>query len=241
MRRIDLPVSKELSGRTVEEILRKNGISRRLIVKLKRTDGGITVDGKAARTIDTASFGQTVSIAVSDDKSPQEANPNLKVNIVYEDDDLIVFDKPADMPVHPSHKHRLDTLGNAFACVCPGLAFRPINRLDRGHVGTLRCRQKLLCRLRLCGKNRKGLHSSCMRRAFGRGQNRRSYRKRAGEHHNPMRQGGWSESGYKLQGFSLRRALHSCRVQAGNGQDSSNPCSFRLYRSSSCRRRPLRL
>lgn len=135
MRRIDIPVSKELSGRTVEEILRRRGISRRLIVKLKRTDGGITVDGKAARTIDTASFGQTVSIAVSDDKSPQEANPNLKVNIVYEDDDLIVFDKPADMPVHPSHKHRLDTLGNAFACVCPGLAFRPINRLDRDTSG----------------------------------------------------------------------------------------------------------
>ena len=55
--------------------------------------------------------------------------------IVYDDNDVIVFDKPAFMPVHPSHKHLDDTLGNFFASHCEGLTFRPINRLDRDTSG----------------------------------------------------------------------------------------------------------
>ena len=55
--------------------------------------------------------------------------------VLYEDRDVIVFDKPADMPVHESIKHRGDTLANCYAAVCAGLTFRPVNRLDRDTAG----------------------------------------------------------------------------------------------------------
>jgi 23S rRNA pseudouridine1911/1915/1917 synthase len=62
-------------------------------------------------------------------------NPDLRVPLVFSDGDVLFFDKPAGMPVHPSHGHRNDTLGNAFAAQYPSLTFRPVNRLDRNTSG----------------------------------------------------------------------------------------------------------
>ena len=59
--------------------------------------------------------------------------------MIYEDEDVAVFDKPPHMPVHPSIRHRGDTLANLFAALYPGLPFRPINRLDRNTSGLCVC------------------------------------------------------------------------------------------------------
>lgn len=65
-----------------------------------------------------------------------EPNPALQVAAVYEDEDLVVYEKPPEMPVHPSLRHLNDTLANAFAAQYPPPAvFRPINRLDRNTSG----------------------------------------------------------------------------------------------------------
>lgn len=119
---------------TVEEILRENGVSRRLITKLKRVKNGICKNSLAARTIDRAGIGDIISISWSDDKV-LEKSCQLEVPIVYEDEHFIVFDKPPLMPVHPSIKHQGDTLGNFFSYHCDGLTFRPVNRLDRDTSG----------------------------------------------------------------------------------------------------------
>lgn len=64
-----------------------------------------------------------------------DENPDLFAPIVYEDNDVAVYDKPVDMPVHPSHLHRYDTLGNLFAAQHKDMTFRPINRLDKDTSG----------------------------------------------------------------------------------------------------------
>lgn len=119
---------------TVEDLLKHNNVSRRLITKLKRTKNGIALNSLGIRTIDKLKVGDVIVISI-DDTHQLEANPNLKAEIVYEDSDLIVFNKPYDMPVHPSIKHQGDTLGNYFSAVCSGLTFRPVNRLDRNTSG----------------------------------------------------------------------------------------------------------
>lgn len=116
------------------DILTLNGTSKRLITKLKQTENGITINGLHARTIDTVNQGDIVTISLKDEKVLLP-NDTLDVRTVYEDNDVIVFDKPYNMPVHPSHKHLDDTLGNFFAAHCKGLTFRPINRLDRDTSG----------------------------------------------------------------------------------------------------------
>lgn len=119
---------------TVEQVLRKNGVSKRLISKLKRTEGGIMLGGSHVRTIDTVHNGDVLTVSIRDNE-PLEPSGELCVPIVYEDEHFIIFNKPFGMPVHPSIKHRNDTLGNYFAYLFPDLTFRPINRLDRDTSG----------------------------------------------------------------------------------------------------------
>ncbi len=134
MRIINFPVEDNMDGKTVLQILFHNNVSRRLVTKLKQVENGITVNGLHVRTIDTVCKNDIVSIMLKDEKV-LEKSQHLNVPIAYEDDDIIIFDKPAFMPVHPSHKHQGDTLGNFFAWHCSGLTFRPINRLDKDTSG----------------------------------------------------------------------------------------------------------
>ena len=132
--RYTFTVPPEQSGRQLGDILRQKGWSRRQITALKRTDGGILLDGEQARTVDICKEGQVIALERADSKAP-EPNPDLKADILYEDGHIIVFDKPSGMPTHESHGHRGDALSNLFAAHCPGLTFRSVNRLDRETSG----------------------------------------------------------------------------------------------------------
>lgn len=121
-------------GLSCGELLKRLGVSRRLTVKLKRLDGGITRNGERIRTVDTVHAGDMISLLCVDE-SFLEPGIGLSVPVVYEDERVVVFNKPDGMPVHPSIKHQGDTLGNCFAAMYPGLTFRPVNRLDRDTSG----------------------------------------------------------------------------------------------------------
>lgn len=113
---------------------KENNVSRRLITKLKRQPMGITCDGKLIRTIDDVPSMAQVVLDITDET---EIIPNSELNvpIVFENDSLVVFNKPQGMPVHPSLNHYYDTLGNYFSYLYPGITFRPVNRLDRNTSG----------------------------------------------------------------------------------------------------------
>ncbi len=110
------------------------GISRRMLIKLKKTPGGITCLGKTIRTVDRVSQGDVI-VLEWEDESTLEPNSNIRVPVAFENENVVVFNKPTGMPVHPSAGHRDDTLGNFFAYRYPGLTFRPVNRLDRDTSG----------------------------------------------------------------------------------------------------------
>ena len=110
------------------------GISRRMLIKLKKTPGGITRLGKTIRTVDRVSQGDVI-VLEWEDESTLEPNSNIRVPVAFENENVVVFNKPTGMPVHPSAGHRDDTLGNFFAYRYPGLTFRPVNRLDRDTSG----------------------------------------------------------------------------------------------------------
>ena len=105
-----------------------------MLTKLKRQEGGITCNGLPVRTIDTVKNGDVIIIKTSD-TSLLEPNFSLDVPVAFENENLIIFNKSGNMPVHPSIKHQGDTLGNFFASLFPELTFRPVNRLDRDTSG----------------------------------------------------------------------------------------------------------
>ena len=114
---------------TLENFLTKKGVSKRLLKKLKHQENGMTRNGILIRSVDTVNNGDTIVLRISDDKF-LEPNGNLNIPTAYEDDNVIVFNKPAGIPVHPSLKHHNDTLGNYFAYLFPELTYRPVHRLD---------------------------------------------------------------------------------------------------------------
>lgn len=141
-----ITVSAAENGNTLGEVLRKRGFSHRLVTKLKRIENGITRRGELVRTVDYVYEDDVIQIKDIQGDIPQ-VNASLDVPVLYEDEDVIVFDKPSEMPVHQSIKHRDDTLANFFAVKCPGITFRPVNRLDRNTMGCV-----------VCAKNRHAAH-----------------------------------------------------------------------------------
>ncbi|MEG0570510.1 MAG: RluA family pseudouridine synthase [Oscillospiraceae bacterium] len=139
MRILKYTVTDEYDGFKLEDYLIKaHGFSRRIITKLKQKRGFITLNAEHIRMVDLIRCNDEIAVTFEDVPHLSQ-NSSLVVPVVYEDDDIIVFNKPADMPVHPSGKHQSDTLANVFAYLSAQKGenhiFRPINRLDRDTTG----------------------------------------------------------------------------------------------------------
>lgn len=136
-------VPDELDGITVKTFLRRRcGLSVRMLARLKRTEGGITVAGRPVRSPDILHTGDVVELRLPADET-YIPPVDLPVKVAYEDENIIVFDKPAGMPVHPVGEHQLDTLANAAAFYAESKGesylFRPVNRIDRDTSGLVLC------------------------------------------------------------------------------------------------------
>ena len=110
--------------------------------RLKYSEGGITVDGKAVTVRHILQTGQVLVLAAEDAAPTEKIRPvDLPIDILYEDEELVVPSKPANMPTHPSHDHYDDTVANAlcyrYEQMGAPFLFRPINRLDRDTSGLL--------------------------------------------------------------------------------------------------------
>ncbi len=116
----------------------EKGYSRRIITRIKLNKEDISLNGGHIRMVDRLHTGDVLSITLREE-TDVKPNYELIVPIVYEDEDVIVYNKPPFMPVHPSKGHQEDTLGNVFCAYMQKLGisaiFHPINRLDRDTSG----------------------------------------------------------------------------------------------------------
>ena len=136
-------VRREHDGMTVLQLL-KNVIclSGAMIKHIKFLDDGIVLNGERVTVRRIVREGDLLSVNTSDTERESEiAAYDLSLGIVYEDNDIVIPDKPAFMPTHPSHGHHDDTVANALAFRYKSLGepyvFRPVNRLDRNTSGLL--------------------------------------------------------------------------------------------------------
>lgn len=141
MQQLMFTVPAEYDGDTLQNFLRRGcGLSWRMVVKLKRVEQGLTADGTPLRTIDRVREGQQVTLRLPEDQvriDPVE----LPLDIVYEDETLLVINKPPYLAVHPSAGLPDPTLANGvvahFQNAGQPLSFRPLNRLDKNTSGLL--------------------------------------------------------------------------------------------------------
>ena len=156
-------LSPKQEGLTVGTLLRQQEFSTGMIRRLKQTNG-IFLDDRPVTVRCIAHAGQTLSVTLP--PKPAAARPvALPLAVVYEDDCLLVVNKPSGMPVHPSAGHHEDTLANAVAYYAgERFGFHPVTRLDRYTSGLTLCAKDahtaaLLCRRMQEGKIRKIYHA----------------------------------------------------------------------------------
>ncbi|MCL2299826.1 MAG: RluA family pseudouridine synthase [Firmicutes bacterium] len=143
MTELQFTVLPEEDGRLIKQVLRMRGVSVRLTNHLKRVPGGMRLNNDAvARTVDPVCAGDVLTLCIPEDGETPEAI-EYPLDIVYEDGDVLVVNKPPTLPMHPSHNHQGDTLANAVAAYLAGkgvrAAFRSAGRLDRGTSGLVVC------------------------------------------------------------------------------------------------------
>lgn len=142
-RRLDWVVPPECEGTRVDTLLKKHmKLSGTVVRRIKWLDDGILVDGQRVNTRFVPKAGQTLSVRLTDPERLSGVIPAPgPVDIVYEDRDLIVVNKPAGLSVHPGPGHYSDTLGNFLVHYYEQTGqeadFHPVHRLDRGTSGLL--------------------------------------------------------------------------------------------------------
>lgn len=135
-------ITAEQAGTKIGDFLRRAGYSRHVIIHLKKTENGILLNGEWAYVGQFLKEGDHLEIRIIESESSEQIVPaELPLDIVYEDEDLLIINKPADMPIHPSINNYDNTLANALMWYYQQkgetFVYRCINRLDRDTTGLL--------------------------------------------------------------------------------------------------------
>lgn len=137
-------------GRKIGDFLREKGYSRHLLRQLKETEDGLLRNAQPTFTTVALKAGDRIQVRLLEKAEGSEAimPAPLPFEIVYEDEDLLVVNKPADMPIHPSFQNHGNTLADALTWHYQqhgeDFVYRCINRLDRDTTGLLIVAKHLL-------------------------------------------------------------------------------------------------
>ena len=114
LRTLTYRILSAADGQTILHYLKSLGYSGPILVHLKKTDHGTLLNGVWAHMNETLHTGDLLCLHLEENTSGTSIFPQqIPLAICYEDEDLLVIDKPAGMPVHPSAAHQRDTLANA--------------------------------------------------------------------------------------------------------------------------------
>ena len=145
-RQIDLIVENDFSGVRIDKFLAENidFLTRSMIAGLI-DDGNVSVFGKKAQKSYKCKVNDEITVIIPAPKALETKAENIPLDIVYEDDDLLVVNKPKGMVVHPAPGNYEGTLVNALLYHCgsslSGIngVIRPgiVHRIDKDTSGLL--------------------------------------------------------------------------------------------------------
>lgn len=165
MRELVFPVPADYGGIRLKSFLRGYcRLSARLMIKLKREPRGITNNGLHAIVTDILKTGDVVRLLMPDDEKQLEP-VHMPLSVTYEDDDILIVNKPAEMPMYPTPGHDNDSLANAAAAYFlehgKKIAFRPVYRLDKDTTGLVVLAKNPYSAARLAGSIQKEYTAVC--------------------------------------------------------------------------------
>lgn len=139
-RSITYKIGPESASQKVSSFLKAKGYSTQNRINLKKDPRSIWVNGVCVFQNTILQAGDELKVQIREqENSDGIVSVELPLDIVYEDEDLLVINKPAGMPIHPSLHNYDNSLGNALAWYFKKqgkpFVFRCINRLDRDTSG----------------------------------------------------------------------------------------------------------
>lgn len=139
-RTIQYSITEKENRFPIRRYLSDLGYSSQNIIDLKKREESILVNNIPRYMKYPLQCGDILTVHIIEDSSSQKIPPvELPLDILYEDEDLMILNKPAGMPIHPSMNNYTNTLANGLAWYFEKqgkpFIFRCINRLDRDTSG----------------------------------------------------------------------------------------------------------
>ena len=141
-RTIKYIVQDDYAGLSIKDFLKRMHYSAQSISDQKHFEDGIMHNKQRAYVNEALMSGDELVINCHEVTSSEKIPPvPMKLDILYEDEDVVIVNKPADMPVHPSLNNYENTLANGLADYYESqgqmFVFRCMNRLDRNTTGAV--------------------------------------------------------------------------------------------------------
>ena len=139
---IEYTISENINPVTVLDFLKREGFSRHILSSMKNVPNTIILNGERGFGRSVLTAGDHLMITVPETETGENIiRTKMDLAILYEDEDILVINKPAGMPVHPSMGNYENTLANGIAWYFTekgeDFVYRCINRLDRDTTGAL--------------------------------------------------------------------------------------------------------
>ncbi|WP_406543976.1 RluA family pseudouridine synthase [Pseudobutyrivibrio sp.] len=139
-RTLTYEISTEYDSFPIDKYLKSQGYSSANITAIKKMPNNLVINGQWVHMNRKLSTGEVLTVNISEDNSSEKIPPvKMDLDIVYEDEDIIVINKPAGLPIHPSLNHYEDSLANGLAYYYESqgkpFIFRCANRLDKNTSG----------------------------------------------------------------------------------------------------------
>lgn len=133
-------ITEDAESLRTEQYLRRRGFSYQNLTQLKKMPESILINGVWSYMRTPLHSGDILTVHIRETESSPNIPPvELPLDIVYEDEDIVVVNKPAGMPVHPSLNNYRNSLANALMYYYQHqgkpFVFRCTNRLDRDTSG----------------------------------------------------------------------------------------------------------
>ena len=139
-RTLTYEITSEYDGFQIDKFLKTQGYSSANITAIKKMPNNVIIDGEWVHMNRKLAAGEVLTVNISEEDSSERIPPvEIPLDIVYEDEDIIVINKPAGLSIHPSLNHYEDSLANGLAYYYEAqgkpFIFRCANRLDKNTSG----------------------------------------------------------------------------------------------------------
>ena len=148
-RKLQYKIEQQDHSKTIGTFLKEKDYSRGVIIALKKTPVGIRKNGEGAGVNEILETGDVLQICLIEEETSENIVPRgYDIDILYEDEDILVVNKPYNMPIHPSVNNYDNTLANGimhyYEKKGQPYVFRCMNRLDRDTSGVTIIAKNLL-------------------------------------------------------------------------------------------------